>query len=126
MIYTPLLQRPKTFFIDIDGVILKQGDNWPLKTYDQRAFEAIPGSVKIINELFTAGHTIVLTTARAEPYRTATEYQLQRIALQYDTLLMGLPTGQRVLINDRKPEENIDTAIAINLDRDAGLDGVDL
>ncbi len=126
MSYTPLLNRPKTYFVDIDGVILYQGNKWPTKVYDQREFQSIPGSVKILNDWFTAGHTIILTTARAEPYRQDTEYQLKRVGLQVDMLIMGLPTGQRILINDRKPEEGIDTAIAINLDRDIGIGDIEL
>jgi hypothetical protein len=125
-LYVPLLQRPKTYFIDIDGVIIKQGNRWPTRTYDPREFEPIAGSVAVINDLFTAGHSIILTTARAEPYRPETEYQLKKLGLQFDALLMGLPTGQRILINDRKPQEEIDTAIAINLDRDTGLAQVEL
>lgn len=124
--YTPVMQRPKTFFIDIDGTILVQGDKWESgKVADEREFKETPGSVRKINKLYTDGHMIILTTARAEPYRLRTESQLERIGLQYHKLIMSLPTGQRVLINDRKPEEEIDTAIAINLDRDVGLGEID-
>jgi len=121
LFYVPVLARPKTFFVDIDGVILKQQDRWPLKIYDTRDFQEIASTVKLLNQLYTAGHKIVLTTARSSQNKRETKYQLTRIGLQYHELLMSLPTGQRVLINDRKPEEEIDTAVAINLIRDEGL-----
>lgn len=125
--YTPLLERPKTFFIDIDGTIIIQSDKWENGLIaSEREFKECPGSVRTINFWFTAGHTIVLTTARAEPYRQRTEYQLQCLGVQYDILIMGLPTGQRILINDRKPQEGIDTAIAVNLNRDEGLGNVEI
>lgn len=125
--YVPVLQRPKTILCDIDGVILIQANKWPATIYDAREFTAIPTTLKILNNLYTAGHTIVLTTARPEAYRNETEYQLKRIGLQFTKLIMGLPTGQRILINDMKLEESdVPTAIAINLIRDMGLTDRDM
>jgi ribonucleotide monophosphatase NagD (HAD superfamily) len=127
MDYTPLMQRPKTFFIDIDGTILQQNDKWEQgKVADPRDYKELPGSVRLINKWYTDGHRVILTTARGEPYRSRTAMQLENIGLQYHEMIMGLPTGQRILINDRKPQEDIDTAIAINLDRDTGLGNVEL
>ena len=125
--YTPLMQRPKTYFIDIDGTIFRQNDSWESGNFgDLNHGALLPGVFRKLNALYTAGHTLILTTARAENFRFATEQQLTRGGIQYHGLLMSLPTGQRVLINDRKPQENIDTAIAINLDRDSGMNDVTL
>jgi len=125
--YVPVSQRPKTIISDVDGVILIQANKWPVKSYDPREVEAIPNTVKILNALYTAGHQIILVTARPEEYRQETSYQLKRFGLQFTQLVMGLPTGQRILINDMKlEEEGIPTAIAINLIRDEGLTEQDL
>ena len=73
------------------------------------------------------GDRIVILTARPEGYRGTTEHQLRKANLMWDVLLMGMPTGQRVLINDRKVEESdIEMAIAVNLERDKGMEGLDL
>ena len=52
--------------------------------------------------------------------RRITELHLQRFGICYDVLLMGLTSGQRVLINDKKPNRNA-AALAINVDRNGGL-----
>lgn len=127
MKYKPLLERPRTFLIDIDGVIIEQSNKWDDgRIPDEHDFKELPSSRRTINRWKADGNKIVLTTARPEPYRFRTEHQLQRIGIMYDVLIMGLPNGQRILINDKKPQEDIDTAIAINLDRDVGLGGIEI
>lgn len=128
MNYKPLSEKPKTFFIDIDGVIIEQGTRWDDgKMPSEHNYIAILDSCEVVNRWKADGHRIVLTTARAEPLRDRTEWQLEEIGVHYDLLIMGLPNGQRILINDLKPNEReIPTAIAINLDRDVGLSGVQL
>ena len=37
---------------------------------------------------------------------------------------MGVGGGDRILINDRKPNSDIDTAYAINLNRNEGIKNV--
>jgi hypothetical protein len=43
--------------------------------------------------------------------------------LRHDYVLFGLPTGERILINDEKPS-GLMTAIALNVSRDEGLGDV--
>ena len=40
--------------------------------------------------------------------------------LRYDYILTGMPFGERILVNDRKPS-GLNTAYAINKDRDKEL-----
>jgi len=42
----------------------------------------------------------------------------------YDKLIMGIGGGIRVLINDRKPSGEFDTAESINLDRNKGISDI--
>jgi len=58
--------------------------------------------------------------------RNKTEKQLSKIGIFYDQLIMGIGGGDRVLINDRKPDSTRDTAYVINLDRNEGLKGVNI
>ena len=125
--YTPLMQRPKTYFIDIDGTIFRQNDSWESGNFGDLSHGGLlPGVFRKLNALYTAGHTIVLTTARAGNFRFVTEQQLVRSGIQYHHLIMSLPTGQRVLVNDMKPQEDIHTALAVNLERDSGMMDVEL
>ena len=47
--------------------------------------------------------------------------------INYDQLIMGFGGGDRVLLNDRKPHEPTrDTAYVINLERNKGVEDVEL
>ena len=39
---------------------------------------------------------------------------------------MGVLGGQRILINDKKPDGKTQTAFAINVDRNVGIKDIDL
>ncbi len=71
-------------------------------------------------------YKIILTTGRKESIRAETEKQLKSSGIIYDHLIMGLPNGYRVLINDKKTNSSNNTAYAINLSRNKGMTHVDL
>jgi uncharacterized HAD superfamily protein len=118
--------KPKTIFCDIDGTLCeypytntKNGD------YDfDSVMTPLPGTLKKLWEWDKLGHMIILTTGRKEGLRKSTEKQLRKAGILYDKLLMGIGGGARVLINDLKPDRDGDTAIAINLKRDKGVEDV--
>jgi quercetin dioxygenase-like cupin family protein len=62
-----------------------------------------------------------LTTGRKECARKITEEQLSKCGIVYDSLIMGITNGDRVLINDKKTNGISNTAYAINLVRNKGL-----
>jgi hypothetical protein len=64
---------------------------------------------------------VVITTGRKESARESTIKQLQRAGILYDQLIMSFGGGDRILINDRKPNSDRDTAYVINVDRNKGL-----
>ena len=53
-----------------------------------------------------------------------TEKYLTSIGIFYDTLIMGVGGGDRVIINDRKPNSERNTSYAINLNRNEGIKNV--
>lgn len=123
--FIPIAERPKTIFIDLDGVIFKQGDTWPgvLKSDDEA--QPNPGVRDRLTLWHMQGHRIVITTARPSAYRYRTERQLEAHGLLFHEVIYDLPTGQRILINDAKPEAAaVPMAIAVNLERDAGLEAI--
>ncbi len=107
---------PHTWLVDLDGVVCPH--NGHLRGDDS----LLPGA-----EAFWAaipdGDAIILLSARAETYKAAALALLAAHGLRVDQALFGLPTGERILINDAKPSGLV-TAVAVNLARDEGLGGV--
>ena len=59
--------------------------------------------------------------------RQSTIIQMQKAGINYDQLIMGFGGGDRILINDRKPHDpNKDTAYCINLQRNKGIEDLDI
>jgi len=110
-----------TVFCDIDGVIFKHHDhssNDPLDNICLKGFDELK-SISLSN------HVVVLTTARSEKFREPLESLLSAKGIYYDKLVMGLPSGPRFLINDRKPKKVFTTqANEIELIRNRGLSGL--
>lgn len=104
---------PHTWLIDIDGTLMihnghKHGDDVVLDGVKE-FFATIPAEDKII-----------LLSARTEDEKEATLNVLNQNGLRYDEVIFGLPTGERILINDAKPS-GLKTALEVNIKRDVGL-----
>jgi|TARA_R100000808_G_C2113849_1_gene127100 FMN phosphatase YigB (HAD superfamily) len=108
----------KTIFIDIDGTILKHHQNLNKMTSDEP--ELIEGTIEKFLWWRKKEYYIVITTARVEGLRQVTQKQLTDVGLFYDQMIMGLPNGPRVLINDKKPEGTV-SAVAYCIERDGGI-----
>jgi len=50
---------------------------------------------------------------------------MSRAGINYDHLIMGFGGGDRILINDKKPDGRV-TAYSINLERNKGIEDVEL
>ena len=88
--------KPKTIICDIDGVLLEHRNQ---------------GLSSQLN---------------ASPLKGTIEKQLLMYDIFYDKLIMGVGGGDRVVINDRKPNSERDTAYSINLYRNEGVEDVKL
>ena len=115
------MNKPKTIICDIDGVLLEHR-NQGLSS--QLYSTPLKGTLKKINEWDVKGYNIILITGRRESLRKKTEEQLLMYGIFYDQLIMGVGGGDRVVINDRKPNSKRDTAYAINLNRNEGIENV--
>jgi len=112
--------RPKTIFCDIDGTLVKQNGN--LSKQLKTPMELLPGTIDRLTDWDRKGYNIILTTGRRECMRKMTEEQLAALGIFYDLLIMGLGGGERVLINDKKPNSDDETAFAFSLKRNLGLE----
>ena len=109
---------PKTWLIDIDGVLFAHNG------YLQGEDRLLPG-VKAFFEQLGPEDKVILLTARKPQYLEQTQAALANFGIRYDHILFGLPTGERIAINDRKPS-GLATCHALNLDRDEGLADIEV
>jgi len=118
------MDPPKTVFCDIDGTILKHMSDIFLNYSDPPII--LNDVIKNIKEWEKLNYKIILTTGRKECLRDITQEQLLKFGIIYDNLIMNLPNGARVLINDKKPNSAENNAFAINLVRNKGMENIDL
>ena len=126
------VMAPPTLFIDIDGTLISFPDTEEeyrkIASGDQKMF-LLPGVREKLWDWESRGCKIILTTGRREMFRFETELALKQAGIGYEKLIMGLGCGPRYVINDRKPGiegDKMDTAFGINVDRDEGLENVQL
>jgi len=122
------MSSPKTIFCDLDGTLtVHPGSVQDIAKYNlESEMRVLPGTRDKLWEWDKKGYNIILTTGRKEGMRKSTEDQLRKAGIIYDQLVMGIGGGDRILINDRKPDGGRDTASVINLDRDKGVADLDL
>lgn len=112
------MEKKNTYFVDIDGTILKYRK---FETYETTKAEPIESTIEYLKEVCSQGHMIVLTTARPEYLRLHTEVELHENDVPYSQLVMGIERGPRYLINDLDPNKPGERAIAINVERNKGI-----
>ena len=117
--------RPKTIFCDIDGTLVHHLPPGTVANPNTKLV-LLPGTIEKLNEWDSKGYCIVLVTGRKESLRDSTEKQLKELGIFYDKLIMGIGGGIRYLINDKKPNNNKDTAHSITLDRNVGISNIDI
>lgn len=115
------LRKRCSIFCDIDGVLLKHSPHSSCEVDSNVKLDGL----HLLNQWKKSGHKVILTTARNEKYRNKLIKLLEEFNIHYDKLVMSLPAGPRILINDSKPSKIFTPqANAIELERDCGLSGV--
>ena len=112
------MDKKNTYFVDIDGTIFVYRK---FETYKSTEAEVVKSSKQYLQRVNDDGHMIVLTTARPEDLREHTEYELKKNGIPYHRLIMGIERGPRYLINDMDPNKPGKRAIAINIERNGGI-----
>ena len=114
----------KTIFCDIDGTLLfHHGD---LNSQYVNKPVILEGTIEKLKEWDRKRYNIILVTGRRESMRNKTEKQLESLGIFYDKLIMGIGGGQRIVINDLKPNKEEKTAIAVYVKRNEGVKNVKL
>ncbi len=124
--------------MDIDGTLLKHRNNVQIgQSQDSGKAGTVDDGESLlpaVNEFLDGipeTDQIVLTTARKAEHREITEKALERFGImkKVDSIVYDINSGPRILINDIKPagsednpnDEEVQTAYAINVERDGGL-----
>jgi len=118
------IENLKTLFIDIDGTLLFHWGEPNAQT--KYPTTILSGVLKKFAEWNMKGYYIILVTGRRESERAATIKQLENVGIVYDMLITGIGHGDRVIINDLKPDSEYPTAIAITVERNAGISDIEL
>lgn len=115
-------EKPKTIFCDIDGTILKHEHSF--SNVVNNSPKLLPEVLKKFDEWDSFGHKIILTTARKESSRKLTENQLNVLGISWDQLIMGVSSGERILINDKYLENDKNRATSINVITNFGFKNI--
>ena len=103
----------KTWFIDLDGVLAMHNQ------YKINKDKIIDGSNEVLEKI-PQKDIVIITTARPYKYKKSTLKILKKNNIRFDSILFGLNSGLRILINDKKPD-GVLTAKSINLTRNKGI-----
>lgn len=115
--------RVGSIFCDLDGVLVEHEDV-PDFT---RGLRVLPGTHERLQEWIADGYFVVLTTARDASRESELRALLDAAKLPFHHLVMGLPSGPRFLINDRKPSALlISQAQALEVERNQGISHLSL
>jgi haloacid dehalogenase-like hydrolase len=108
-------KRP-TVFLDLDGTLVFH--NYETGINQDKL---LPGTLEALAALRSENYYIVLTTGRTEQQCLSFLNEMEKThGFKFDRLVFDLPTGIRVLVNDRETDSLQDKAIAINVTRNQG------
>lgn len=104
----------KTWIFDLDGTLVEH--NGYLRGEDQ----LLPGVMQVFNEIDEEDYVLILTAAQGNISRTNYCF-FKKAGIRYNDILFGIPCGERILINDKKPS-GLEMAYAVNVKRNQGID----
>lgn len=113
-------KRYRTYFIDVDGVILKNSGKYGKTNWSNNKV-MLEDNVKSIVDLQNNGAQIIITTSRTEEYRPALEEMLSKAGIKPYAILMGMNHAARIVINDFAPTNPYPSAMCITLPRNSSI-----
>lgn len=106
-----LSPMPKTWILDLDGTLLVHDG-----PFIMGKDKFLPGAKEFLDSI-PKQDMIIFLTARMNYEKEHTLRFLQENNVRYDQIIFNAGQGERILINDNKPD-GLKTAIAINTTRD--------
>lgn len=100
-----------TWILDLDGTIVKH-NGYKIDGYDS----FLEGAKEFLDSI-PEGDMIIFLTSRKETEREQTARFLAENGVRYEYIIFGVPFGERILMNDRKPS-GLQMSIALSGERD--------
>ena len=104
-----------TWFIDLDGSIVKHNG------YIVDKEDSLLDGVSVFFKNIPTKDIIIITTSRKKKFKKKTIEFLKKNKIRFNEIMFDIPYGERILINDIKPNRKLKTSISINLKRNYGL-----
>ena len=123
-LYENVEALPGCIFADLDGTLVKHKGT--LERMLEGPLELLPGVREKLAKWRARGDKIFITTARPSRAWARTFDQLNEAGLPFHQLITDVGRGRRVVLNDLKPGSLCPTAVGITLERDMGLEDVDV
>ena len=118
------MRRTKTYIVDLDGTVIKH------QTPEERhlPMEVLNSSVDALRTIREEGHKVILMTARPLDCYSGTVSGLHSLGIEelFDQVIFGVGSGERIVVNDLKPDSDTPTAKGVNLKRNKGFNVGDL
>ncbi|NQU35406.1 MAG: HAD hydrolase family protein, partial [Bacteroidetes bacterium] len=112
-----------TIFCDMDGTLVAHED---VPAYDH-PLKVLPGTVSKLNQWAEQGYKIIICTARHPVDENNIRNSLAKAEIPYHQLIMGVPSGPRHVINDRKPSALlVSQASSQEIPRNMGIEKINL
>ena len=111
----------KTIFCDIDGTLCLHHED--IVRQHKEGLTLLPNTLEVLKEWEKKGYRLILVTGRKESHRKELEKQLKNAGIFWDSLIMGLSNGVRVMVNDMK-DEGEQRSMCINVRRNEGISGL--
>ena len=108
------IDQPKTWILDVDGVVFIHNSHLD-------GDDVLVDGIRNFIDSIPKDDYVLLLTARDYKYKDQTLMSLKKHGIRYDEILFGMPKGERILINDAKPDGQA-TAYALNPKRDSAID----
>jgi hypothetical protein len=107
--------KNRTWFIDFDGTLVFQ------KSHLSSTDRILPETIEFFKNHIKDDDCVVITTAReGKEHKERISRFMSAYGLKCDLIVCDLPTGPRIVVNDKKPDGTI-TAHSISLKRDSGI-----
>jgi len=104
-----------TWFIDLDGSIVKHNG------YIVDKEDSLLDGVSVFFRNIPTKDIIIIKTSKKKKFKKKTIEFLKKNKIRFNEIMFDLPYGERILINDIKPNQKLNTSISINLKRNYGL-----
>lgn len=99
--------------MDLDGTLVKHNG------YLTDGRDTLLKGAREFIDAIPKGDKIIILTSRKEEYKEQTLSFLSEENIRFDDIIFGLPYGERIIVNDKKPS-GLKVSLAVDLERDKG------